>query len=74
MEEIMKEFGIRLKNLRKEEKKTQVEMAEIIGCTNRHYQRLEYGTVNVSGLTLCALADYFGVTTDYLLGRSDRRD
>ena len=36
---------------------------------DRHYQKIEYGQVNVPATTLCALADYFGVSTDYLLGR-----
>ena len=35
-----------------------------------HYRRIEAGKVNISALTLCTLADYFDVTTDYLLGRS----
>ena len=30
---------------------------------------MEYGYVNVPSLTLITLADYFHVTTDYLLGR-----
>ena len=38
---------------------------------DRHYQKIEYGQVNVPATTLCALADYFGVSTDYLLGRRD---
>lgn len=70
---IMGAFGARLKELRKEKKKKQAEMAEQLELTVRQYQRMEYGEVNVPSLTLCALADYFGVTTDYLLGRSDRR-
>lgn len=69
MEKILAPFGQRLKELRRREKKTQVEMAEILGCTDRHYQRLEYGFINVPSLTLIALADYFHVTTDFLLGR-----
>ena len=52
----------------------QVEMAELLECTDRHYQRMEYGYVNVPSLTLLALADYFHVTTDYLLGREDTHD
>ena len=46
-------------------------MAELLGCTDRHYQRMEYGKVNISILTLIHLADYFGVSTDYLLGREE---
>ena len=69
MEKIMESFGCRLKELRKEKRKTQVEMAQLLECTDRHYQRMEYGYINVPSLTLIRLADYFGVTTDYLLGR-----
>ena len=38
--------------------------------TLRNYQRMEGGEINVPMLTLCALADFFEVSTDYLLGRS----
>ena len=48
-------------------------MAEVLQITLVHYQRMEYGKVNVPSLTLCFLADYFSVTTDYLLGRSGAR-
>ena len=69
MEKIMEPFGKRLKELRKREHKTQVEMAKMLECTDRHYQRMEYGYVTGPSLTLITLADYFHVTTDYLLGR-----
>ena len=61
----------RLKPLRKEKGHTQKEMADLLGVTERHYQKIEYGKVNVPALTLIRLADYFGVSTDYLLGRED---
>lgn len=66
-------FGQRIKTLRKERKLTQTELGDILGYTNRQYQRMEYGEINVPSLTLIKLADYFGVTTDYLLGRSEER-
>ena len=47
MEKIMETFGKRLKELRTQKHKTQVEMAELLECTDRHYQRMEYGYVNV---------------------------
>ncbi len=47
----------------------QREMAELLDCTVQHYQRIEYGKINLPSTTLIFLADYFGVTTDYLLGR-----
>ena len=69
MEKIMGPFCDRLKALRKGKKLKQSDMALLLDCTDRHYQRMEYGYVNVPSLTLLKLADYFGVTTDYLLGR-----
>ena len=62
-------FAKRLKELRKLNNLTQAAMAGILGLTERHYQRMEYGQVVPNAITLVILADYFGVTTDYLLGR-----
>jgi transcriptional regulator with XRE-family HTH domain len=46
-------------------------MAEFLSCTVQHYQRIEYGKINLPTLDLIALADYFDVSIDYLVGRSD---
>lgn len=70
----MPEFAARLKELRKEKGIKQTEIADLIGCTTNHYQQIEYGYVNIPSLTLTCLADYFGVSTDYLLGRTDVRE
>jgi transcriptional regulator with XRE-family HTH domain len=71
--ETLKMMGERLRTLRKERKLLQRDMAELLHITEVHYRRVEAGKVNIPTLTLCALADHFGVTTEYLLGRSDRR-
>ena len=73
MEIKMPKFSVRIKELRKEKGLTQVAMAEFLGCKDRHYQKIEYGEVNIPSLTLVKLADFFEVSTDYLLGRSDDR-
>ena len=73
MEIKMPEFSERIKELRCEKGLTQAEMAELLKCKDRHYQRIEYGQVNIPLLTLAFLADYFEVSIDYLLGRSDDR-
>lgn len=62
-------FGKRLKELRIAAKRTQPEMGKFLGCTVSNYQKMEYGQINIPILSLMALADYFGVTTDDLLGR-----
>lgn len=64
-------FSERIKLLRKQRKLTQVDMAKFLGCTERHYQQIEYGRVNIPTLDLLALADYFDVSVDYLLGKTD---
>lgn len=72
--EKMQPFSLRIKELRKEKGKKQAEMAGILNCTLNHYQKIEYGQINVPAITLMALADYFDVTTDYLLGLSEERN
>ena len=69
----LKILGERLQMLRKERNKRQVDIAELIGVTQAHYQRVEKGKINIPTLTLCVLADYFEVSTDYLLGRTEER-
>lgn len=71
--ETLQVLGGRLRELRKEKKLKQRELAALLGVTEVHYRRVEAGKINIPTLTLCALADYYGVTTDYLLGRSDQR-
>ncbi len=69
----LKILGTRLKALRNERRTYQREMGEVLGCTLQHYQKIEHGDVNISALTLCTLARYFDVSTDYLLGLSGER-
>ena len=71
--ETLERLGERLKQLRKENQCLQRDMAEFLNITEVHYRRIEAGRVNIPTLTLCALAAHFGVSTDYLLGRSDQR-
>jgi len=71
MKKGLEAFAARLKELRNEKNLKQSDMGDFLGCTARNYQRLERGEINVPATTLVALADYFGVTTDYLLGRSE---
>ena len=63
----------RLKLLRNEKGVTQRDIAELLGKASRHYQDIESGKINVPSLTLIKLADYFDVSLDYLVGRSEDR-
>ena len=69
----LKILGERLRLLRKERRMRQIDVAELLGITQAHYQRIEKGKINIPTLTLCILADYFEVSTDYLLGRTEKR-
>lgn len=73
MEVKLAEFSRRLKKLRKEKGIKQADLAAVLDCTYQHYQKIEYGQVNVSATTLLSLANYYDVSTDYLLGLSDDR-
>lgn len=70
----MPEFNVRLKELRAEKGVTQKKLAEYLGIQPHSVQRLEYGTARPSLNTVIALADYFNVSIDYLVGRSDDRE
>ena len=66
-------FKNRLRTLRKELGETQTQTAKAVGVSGRYYQNLELGE-NLPGIEcFIALADHFGVTLDYLAGRSEDR-
>lgn len=66
------EFHERVKKLRLERKVSQAEMARVLGIAQSVYARYETGDRKPSYETLVSLAAYFGVSTDYLLGKSDQ--
>lgn len=61
----------RVKTLRTQNNLTQKQLAEILNIQPNSVQRIEYGTARPSLDTLIILADYFDVSLDYLVGRSD---
>ncbi|WP_408011607.1 helix-turn-helix domain-containing protein [Pseudalkalibacillus sp. A8] len=62
-------MGSRLKKLRG--KKTQEEIAGKLGISRARYSHYENNRVEPDSELLGRIADIFGVTTDYLLGRTD---
>jgi len=63
----------RLRELRIKKKLTQDEFAKILGIARTTYSGYENGSREPDYNTLVKIADYFGVSTDYLLGR-DMKD
>ena len=64
-------YADRLKMLRKDRGLTQKQVADALKITEVSYQRYEYGSVRPRIEMLIALADYFDVSLDYLVGRSN---
>ncbi len=62
----------RIKELRNSKKMTQVELAKALGLTKQCISNWENDNVLPSIDMLCKLADFFSVTTDYLLCREEK--
>lgn len=70
----MESFPTRIKNLRESRRIYQREIAEALGVTTRAYQFYESGRSEPNIKTLIAIADYYHVSIDYLVGRTDVPD
>ena len=65
-------FRIRLVQLREEANLTQKQFAEAVKISNSTINRYETGIREPDYDTLILFADFFKVSTDYLLGRTDK--
>lgn len=65
------ELNEALRRFRKQNKITQVQAAQAAGVSEAMYQFYEYGKSDPTASVLISLADYFDVSLDYLVGRSD---
>lgn len=61
----------RIRDLREDRDLTQVKMGEILSCSQRVYSNYERGDIDIPTEILIRLADYYDVSVDYLLGRTD---
>ncbi len=64
-------FSFRLSQLRKRKGISLTELGEHLGVTDEAVRLLEKSKRSPSFEILCALADYFDVSIDYLVGRTD---
>jgi len=64
-----KEIGERIKQLRKDNQLTQIEVAKALKTSQPSYQKWEKGVRTPTPRNLEKLATYFNVSIDYLLGR-----
>ncbi|EJR59500.1 MULTISPECIES: helix-turn-helix domain-containing protein [Bacillus cereus group] len=64
-------FGQRLKDLRREKKLTQQDIADVLGIEKSNISRFESGKQSLSSENIIKTAKYFDVSVDYILGISD---
>lgn len=67
----MENFSKKLKELRNEKKLTCKEVADAIGLTKNAITNYESGIREPSLSILKSLCDFYDVTADYLIGRTD---
>ncbi len=60
----------RLKDLREDNDMTQTQISEILGIQQTVYSRYERGFQTIPVEHLIRLADFYEVSTDYILGRT----
>jgi len=61
----------RIRDLREDRDLTQKKMGEILSCSQRVYSNYERGELDIPTEILIRLADYYDVSVDYILGRTD---
>ena len=64
----------RIRDLREDNDLKQSDLAKHLKCTQVCYSYYENGLRDIPTDVLIRLADYYGVSTDYLLGRTDNPD
>ena len=63
----------RIRDLREDRDLTQKQIAEVLGMSQTGYSKYETGENDIPTAILIKLADFYGTTTDYLLGRTDKK-
>ena len=63
----------RLEDLRVDNDKSQKNIADVLNCQREVYRRYEKGIYELPVWALIKLAEYYDVSTDYILGLSDVR-
>ena len=61
----------RLKDLREDKDLVQKEVASLLGIDQRVYSNYETGKREIPIRFIVKLADFYGVSTDYILGRTN---
>lgn len=63
----------RLEDLRTDADKTQQDIADVLSCRREVYRRYEKGIHEIPAWALIILANYYGVSVDYIVGITNKR-
>ena len=63
----------RIRDLREDNDYKQSDIAKILNTTQQQYSKIETGKSEITADKLIVLAKIYRVTTDYLLGLSDKK-
>ena len=63
----------RIRDLREDRDLTQRQVAAMLGMSQTGYSKYETGENDIPTHILIKLADFYGTTTDYILGRTEQK-
>jgi transcriptional regulator with XRE-family HTH domain len=67
------DYVVRMRNLREDSDKTQKELAMVLKTSQTMYARYERGANELPIRHLITIAEYYNVSTDYLLGLTNEK-
>ena len=70
----MSMYQNRLRDLREDKDLKQTDIAKLLTVHQTTYSDYELDRLNIPVSVLHTLADFYGVSVDYLLGRTNRKD
>jgi transcriptional regulator with XRE-family HTH domain len=62
-----------MRDLREDHDLSQQDVAELLNVSQATYFRYESGVLDIPSMSLIKLADYYKVSVDYILGRTDKK-
>lgn len=66
------DYRERLRNLREDHDLSQAELGKVINKSQQGYSHIENGRAELKIEDLIKLCDYYGVTADYMIGRTNQ--
>lgn len=71
---VIKMYYKRIRELREDNDILQKDVAKLLNTTQQHYSRIENGSTEITADRIIALAKFYNVTSDYILGLSDEKE